>query len=99
MKITSLDFVGINTHGIPFLLNEAEGIVYINTDVISTWINKRPWYCNRGRYGFHVENIKGKVPVVDWADFFPRYFFKLDNLFDELNEWLKFNEIQLKNYK
>lgn len=89
MQIEEIDLHDINTFEIPYSIND--GVLEINAKSVFIWIDKRPPYCDRGRYLLHVENMPGKLPLVDGADFFPRYYFKMSNLFDELNEWLKIN--------
>jgi hypothetical protein len=89
MSLSQSDLQNINTFEIPYSINN--GVLEINAKSVFIWIDKRPPYCDRGRYLLHVENMPDKLPVVDGADLFPRYYFKMSNLFDELNEWLKIN--------
>lgn len=96
MMMTSDDLEGVNTFGVKHMLDKDEGVIQIDTEGVKCWISKRPLYCDRGMYMLNITNLPNTFGVVDGADYFPRYFFKLGNLFDELNEWLKFNEETLK---
>ncbi len=90
MQITELDLVNINTYNIPYYL-DGYGCLIITQPNFHIWMNKRPGYCDRGRYGFHAEGRNGKVGEIDSADMFPRYFFSMQNAFNEINEFIKFN--------
>jgi hypothetical protein len=46
-------------------------------------IERRPWYCDRGRY-----LVKTELPL-DIAEGFPRYYFSLDVAKSEIAVWLK----------
>lgn len=95
MKITEADLVGVNTFGIKFHIDDW-GCIIIEEPEFNMWLNKRPYYCDRGRYGFQAEGKQGKIGEVDWADGFPRYFFALQNAFNEIYEYIKFNK-EVKN--
>jgi hypothetical protein len=48
------------------------------------WLERRPDYCDRGRWAFNCE-----LPDLDAADAFPRYYMSLVRAFDEASDWLR----------
>ena len=95
MKITDEDFKGIDNYGY-ICRKDGRGFI-IDFPFAAIQIIKRPFYCNRGRYGFYAyvkEGYNDKLNI-DAADCFPRYFFNLQNLFNELHEWAEFNRERL----
>ena len=91
MKITEEDLLDINTHGFKTNLDDW-GILNIETPTVNIMVNKRPSYCDRGRYGFMAEvkpEFRAKMNI-DEADAFPRYFFSLQRGFDEMKDWEDF---------
>lgn len=55
-------------------------------------IEKRPQYCNRGAWWVKVfPNADQYALHIDEADMFPRYYFKLSCLVEEMREWIKKN--------
>jgi len=97
MQISELDFKDINTYGFKIEIHP-EGIEgEINLPHAIVYISKRPGYCDRGRWNLYVDVKPEHTDKmnIDYADMFPRYFFKLENMFDELHEWVKFNEKRL----
>jgi len=49
----------------------------------SITIEKRPWYCDRGRF-----LAKAHLPLDD-AEGWPRYYFSLETAMSEIEKWLK----------
>lgn len=92
-KITEQDLEGLNTYGFKYELDE-HGYMFIDLSHAKIMVHKRNWYCDRGRYGFSVEVKREHLDKmsIDWADGFPRYFFKLQRAFDELEDWINFNK-------
>jgi len=87
-----IDLTGINTYGLSCI--QRESWLDIEMPNVLITITKRPGYCDRGHYGVLVETMRGKEPImtIDGADGFPRYFFSLQRLFDELHDWIEFNK-------
>lgn len=48
------------------------------------FIQRRPSYCDRGRWQASVECI----PDIDAQDGFPRYYMTLEHAIDEITSWL-----------
>lgn len=97
MNISELDFKNINTYEYKIEIH-SEGIeAKINLPHAIIYISRRPSYCDRGRWNFYVDVKPEYINKmnIDSADCFPRYFFKLENMFDELHEWVKFNKKKL----
>lgn len=89
------DLKSINTHG--FKCKIVDECIEIDLPHAIIYVNRRPHYCDRGRFGFWVEVKRGfeiKLDIDD-ADFFPRYFFKLQRAFDEMKDWIDFNNEKL----
>lgn len=51
-------------------------------------IERRPVYCNRGRFIVKVFSNSHKLHI-DEADMFPRYYFHWDCLVKEIEAWMK----------
>lgn len=91
-----LDLIGINTYGFNLIQGENSWVDIDLPHCIVT-ITRRPFYCDRGRYGFIVEvkpEHRDKMNI-DWADGFPRYFFSLQRAFDEMNDWVEFRKLDI----
>lgn len=96
MNITSKDFAQINTFGYNYTIDNY-GVVFIDLPHVKVMIMKQPYYRDRERYGCTIEvkrDYNDKLNF-DSADCFPRYFFDLQNLFNELHEWIKFNKVKI----
>ena len=95
MNITEEDLKDINTYGYKYILQQ--GCLTIDLPHAIVTITKRPSYCDRGRFGFFADVKEGfhHKLTIDWADFFPRYFFNLQRSFDEMNDWIIFNKEKL----
>jgi hypothetical protein len=89
MEITEEDLFCIHTYRLKYEIDQY-GIVMIKEPDFTAMIQKRPYYCDRGRFSFTIQSQNLSKVWIDEADAFPRYFFKLQNAFDELNEWIKF---------
>lgn len=50
----------------------------------------RPNYCDRGRWKVLIDN-RGVSPL-DWQEGFPRYYFDLDRLKAEMEDWVNARE-------
>lgn len=49
----------------------------------------RPHYCDRGKWQVMVEDAPGSgVSPLDDAEFFPRFYFKLENMKSEIQQWV-----------
>jgi hypothetical protein len=59
------------------------------TAQISCSIDKRPSYCDRGRYRWLAKSKDNRILTIDAADMFPRYFFNIGALVMEIESWLK----------
>lgn len=86
----------INTHGYKYRIDEY-GYLFIDLPHAVIMVHHRNFYCDRGRFGVMVEVKKEHLDKlsIDDADFFPRYFFSLQRLFDEAHDWILFNEQKL----
>lgn len=95
--ITPKDLEGLNTHGFKCEIDN-DGYMFIDLPTAKIMVHKIPVYCDRGRYGFNVEVKKGHHDRlnIDFADCFPRYFFKLQRAMDEAADWCDFNQEKLK---
>lgn len=102
--ITEKDLHGINTYGFQYSI-DMHGYLNIDLPNVKISIHKRNFYCDRGRFGFNVQVKEGhhNVMNIDFADAFPRYFFKLQRAFDEMKDWVDFNAkilgVEDKEYK
>lgn len=52
------------------------------------WVEKRPDYCDRGRVSVNVTSFHYSLHI-DGHDSFPRYYFSLKNMFEEMEAWMK----------
>lgn len=78
MLITEGDFKDVDTHGLEYEIHPQAIEAVVDLPNCKIYVSKRPFYCDRGRWMFHVENKPNQHKVsIDWADCFPRYFFKL----------------------
>ena len=89
------ELAAIDKHGLEVKWQEESGFYfpYIDLPNVTIYLERRPYYCDRGRYGFWAES---KVPdqlTIDWADGFPRYFFSLQRAFDEMHDWVQFRKL------
>lgn len=71
--------------------------VDIVLDKLVICIEKRNWYCDRGR--FSIKIFTDTMGFTDEQDAFPRYFFLLENLVSELEEFIKFRKYEIKDIK
>lgn len=55
-------------------------------------VANRPAYCDRGRYMVYADNKDVLWNPIDGADFFPRYYFSLENLVSELEAFVEIRE-------
>lgn len=62
------------------------------------WIQLRPHYCDRGKYQWNAESTSHKI-TVDHADGFPRYYFLMDSLVNEINAWIEKRKQQIGERK
>ena len=69
----------------------AEGRYYIELDSanIEVTIERRPAYCDRGRWLVQAVSQAPAALSIDFADGFPRYYFGDEALVSELLAWLK----------
>lgn len=72
---------------IPVLVNGQEGEWHI-------WIEKRQYYCDRGRWHLCVDGYGCSGP--DDAEGFPRYYFDIDVAKDETREWVKIRKEHIR---
>lgn len=83
------DFLTLDTHG--FMVQfDRPGYAWITTPYIELWIERRNVYCNRGRYGVVIETYSPEIQGISEHQLFPRYFFNLQRLFDEMDDWFTF---------
>jgi hypothetical protein len=90
MKPTDGDFEGINLHGLEIKWLEFSPGCWeprVELEDVTIYIERRNFYCDRGRYGFWAESKKPDKFVIDFADGFPRYFFSLQRAMDEMYDW------------
>lgn len=79
-------------------------IVDIDLNYATMLIERRPIYCDRGRYSvkaWHKLNNLEKC-YIDEADQFPRYYFNFDCMVKEINSFINFrgliiNDISMKD--
>lgn len=94
--ITEDDLKNVNTYRYKYTIDKY-GYMLIDLPHAIIAVHKRNSYCDRGRFGFSVD-VKPEhndKMNIDFADFFPRYFFSLQRAFDEMNDWVIFNEKNL----
>lgn len=96
MGITEDDLKDVNTYGYKYTIDE-HGYMTIDLPHAIITVHKRNFYCDRGRFGFDAQVKQGfhHKLNIDWSDAFPRYFFKLQRAWDELNDWILFNKQRL----
>lgn len=87
---------------------ESEGIspavrAYDTTEVIQItcypfclWIDRRPHYCDRGRWQVNVESLDVSLASIDQYDMFPRYYFLDESLAREVRAWLDVRMVPVK---
>ncbi len=63
--------------------------VEIHTKYMSLCIEKRPNYCDRGRYIVKVDPLDLTKCHVDYADGFPRYYFELHCMLIEIEHFIR----------
>ena len=88
--MTLEDIQGIDTRGFKCEFNDG-GELVIDLPHVFMYVQRRPNYCDRGRYGFIAEvkeDCYNKL-TIDSADAFPRYFFSLQRAFDEMADWVQ----------
>ncbi len=82
-----------DTHGLNVVYDE-EGFPRVELPNVVIYLERRPFYCDRGRWGFWAES-KGEEKVdIDYADGFPRYFFSLQRALDEMKDWVDFRKLE-----
>jgi hypothetical protein len=59
-------------------------------------IERRPYYCDRGRFTLKAFSNDGTKFYIDHSDGFPRYYFVLENLLSELEQYIIFNREKLR---
>jgi hypothetical protein len=95
--MTENDFKGINTYGlIVQWINDDNGVPafpFIVLPQVRIYLERRNFYCDRGRFGFWAESTEPEKVCIDYADGFPRYFFSLQRAFDEMNDWVEFRKL------
>jgi hypothetical protein len=71
--------------------------VDIDLDKASMCIDKRPLYCDRGRYLLKAWHKTDKFLdfYIDDADNFPRYYFNFDCMIKELNSFIEFRKLKV----
>lgn len=91
------DLKGIDWKGLPEPVIDEHGEAYITLEAVTIGITKRPYYCDRGRYGVLVDVNHGfhERLNIDFADGFPRYFFSLQRLVDEIADWIEIRKIEI----
>lgn len=52
-------------------------------------IEQRPGHCDRGRWIAKLFPAGMLALSIDEQDMWPRYYFKLDNAFEEVEAWMK----------
>lgn len=93
MLITENDFRNIDLKGLEVKFFSADGYAEIDLPLVKITIEKRPYYCDRGRYGFWADSKDDSQVTIDFADFFPRYFFSLQRAMDEINDWIEIRKL------
>ena len=86
----------VDRHGIELKWEQHEGqdrFPYVDLPDVRIFIERRPYYCDRGRYGFWAESKVNEKLTIDFADGFPRYFFSLQRAFDEMYDWILFRDL------
>jgi hypothetical protein len=93
----ALDLLTCNTYDLKYVIDNDDAFITVDLPNANIYIHRRPNYCDRGRYGFHVVPKPGKewFLSIDHTDGFPRYFFKLQRALDEIQDWVEFNKEKL----
>lgn len=52
-------------------------------------IERRPHYCDRGRYVVKVSSNDPRALFIDEADCFHRYYFGFEAMISEINAWME----------
>lgn len=71
--------------------------VSIKTDGGEITIEKRPLYCDRGKY---IIKVFSSCPVklhIDESDMFPRYYFAYTNMIDEIERWINARNLTVES--
>ena len=87
------ELAAVDTHGLEVKWLEPDAFPYIDLPTVIIYLERRPFYCDRGRYGFWAESKDNKKVDIDYADGFPRYFFSLQRAFDEMYDWVQFRNL------
>lgn len=95
-QFTAAEIKGIDTHGFDWKLEFEDREIIVELPETRIIIEKRNFYCDRGRYGFWAESKNQEKVSIDFADGFPRYFFSLQRAFDEMNDWVEFRKLKQK---
>lgn len=64
------------------------GWLEINTPKVAITIQRRPHYCDRGRWLVQVSSHDDRRLCIDWADGFPRYYFHTEVVMAEVFAWM-----------
>lgn len=91
MSPNDIELTKVDKHGLE--VQWKEGFPFIELPGVIIYMERRNFYCDRGRYGFWAE---AKIPeelCIDFADGFPRYFFSLQRAFDEMYDWVLFRDL------
>lgn len=96
--MTETDLIGIDTHGFIYEFG-IYGEMIIDLQNAKVYVEKCMMGFDRGNYKFIVENKPGKEHIceIDFADFFPRYFFSLQRAIDEMKDWIDINSRRTGN--
>lgn len=93
------DMMHCDTHGFDWLPEPEAPLreMIVNLPNVEIRIEKRNFYCNRGRYGFWAMVKDGREHKldIDFADAFPRYFFSLQRALDEMNDWVQMRKTEI----
>lgn len=63
--------------------------VDIQTQNSFQFITRRPFYCDRGNYLWHIDHADPVKLTIDEADKFPRYYFTLEAIVVEMQAWFE----------
>lgn len=91
-------FNGINMHGLEVqwtCFDEKYDLwePRIELPDVTIIMERRNWYCDRGRWGFWASSTDSRKVCIDFADGFPRYFFDLQRAIDEMYDWIEFRKL------
>lgn len=59
------------------------------------WVQKRPDYCDRGRWQLNAKSFDSRMVSIDEQDGFPRYYFTNEALILEVMAWLRARKLIL----